>query len=389
MWVIQHSIADWAFFKTQILLVTLRIQHQHPENHMYLYESNICFQSVGCAGNKQQCLTVPQSEINSCWCWFANGRCPCSWLLGCGDRSVTFVELREVINPKKSYWKTELDSKKQQETACACLTPSWKREVHQNVRRLSSPDHVTTNATPSQCEAQWYIFEDSEAVIKGIIHRRSSMMRRVRNLQSRVRLVVWQNQLGHHNPTQICWHERTTRRLVKTKEGLRVVSGGIFFVCLTSLIFLSPAAIFFQMTRRTPCRRDCKEVDKRRGFGSETKGLLVWLQHKPIEREATLSLSSDASNVPGDMKLDSECIWKHHENWRGTKISNVFARGIKTIRVQEAAVNCSVVLTINLREDQVTPPERADLRLTVRWESLQERASKMRLSSFLHSVPKY
>ena len=25
-------------------------------------------------------------------CWFANGRYPCSWFVGCGDRSITFIE---------------------------------------------------------------------------------------------------------------------------------------------------------------------------------------------------------------------------------------------------------------------------------------------------------
>ena len=37
-------------------------------------------------------------------CWFANGWNPCPWFVGCGDRSVTFVEQQEIINPG-SFWK--------------------------------------------------------------------------------------------------------------------------------------------------------------------------------------------------------------------------------------------------------------------------------------------
>ena len=50
-----------------------------------------------------------------------------------------------------------------------------RREGNRRVAQLSNPDHVTTNANSTQCEAQLYIFEDDEAVIKG----RSPMMRHV------------------------------------------------------------------------------------------------------------------------------------------------------------------------------------------------------------------
>ena len=40
-------------------------------------------------------------------------------------------------------------------------------------------DHVATNANSSQCEAQLYMFEDNEAVIKMIIKGPSPTMRHV------------------------------------------------------------------------------------------------------------------------------------------------------------------------------------------------------------------
>ena len=45
--------------------------------------------------------------------------------------------------------------------------------------RLRRVDRGTTNANSSQCEAQLYIFEDNEVVIKMIIKGRSPMMRHV------------------------------------------------------------------------------------------------------------------------------------------------------------------------------------------------------------------
>ena len=52
-----------------------------------------------------------------------------------------------------------------------------KKKGNQNVEQLSNLDHVTTNATSSQCEAQLCVFEDNGAVIKMIISGRSPMMR--------------------------------------------------------------------------------------------------------------------------------------------------------------------------------------------------------------------
>ena len=91
---------------------------------------------------------------------------------------------------------------------------------HANTDQLSNSDHVVTNATSSHCEAQLYIFEDHEAVIKMIIKGRSPMMRRVQNPQCRVRLVVGQNQLWPQDPNQICGHQKPPRWLVDWRQFL-------------------------------------------------------------------------------------------------------------------------------------------------------------------------
>ena len=69
-----------------------------------------------------------------------------------------------------------------QEAAGSCLHMSnvkLKKKGNQNVDQVSHLNHVTTNQTSFQCEAQLYIFEDEEAVIKMIIKGRSPMMRHV------------------------------------------------------------------------------------------------------------------------------------------------------------------------------------------------------------------
>ena len=50
---------------------------------------------------------------------------------------------------------------------------------NQNVDQLSDLDHVATNASSSQDDAELYIFEDNEAAIETIIKGRSPMMRHV------------------------------------------------------------------------------------------------------------------------------------------------------------------------------------------------------------------
>ena len=54
-----------------------------------------------------------------------------------------------------------------------------KKKGNRDVDKLSDVDHVVTNASSSQCEAQLCIFEDNEAVIKMAMKGRSPMMKHV------------------------------------------------------------------------------------------------------------------------------------------------------------------------------------------------------------------
>ena len=83
-------------------------------------------------------------------------------------------------------------------------TPNRKNN-NREVDDLSTVDHVVTSAKTSQFDAQLYIFEDNEAVIKLIIKGRSPTMRHV----SRTRRVAldWlfdRINLDPKNPNQKC-----------------------------------------------------------------------------------------------------------------------------------------------------------------------------------------
>ena len=99
-------------------------------------------------------------------------------LVGCGDRSVTFFEERTHPHIKL------------RETSCArspehkIPTLSVKRRSNLEVDELSNLDHVATNASSSQFEAQLYISEDNEAVIKMIIKGQKSYVTCVQYPQS-------------------------------------------------------------------------------------------------------------------------------------------------------------------------------------------------------------
>ena len=54
-----------------------------------------------------------------------------------------------------------------------------ERSGNRDVDELSNVDHVVTNASSSQFEAQLYSFEDNEAAIKMILRDRSPTMRHV------------------------------------------------------------------------------------------------------------------------------------------------------------------------------------------------------------------
>ena len=92
--------------------------------------------------------------------------------MGCGERSVTFIEQYQITKNQARNRKLSAWSRKESH-----IQP--KQKGNRDVDQLSHVDYVTTNAHSSQGESQLYIFEDNEAVIKMIIKGRSPTVRHV------------------------------------------------------------------------------------------------------------------------------------------------------------------------------------------------------------------
>ena len=144
------AFVDWVCSKTQILLETLKTLNQ--------FRVNFCVFSGGRA-------LVPKS-------WMCKKQASVSHSsTESGDISLDVVMRMDGLSA--------LDY---QGAAGNCLRNSdtkLKKKGNQAVDQFSDVDHVVTNASSSQCEAQLHIFEECEAVIKIIIEGISPTMRHV------------------------------------------------------------------------------------------------------------------------------------------------------------------------------------------------------------------
>ena len=169
------------------------------------------------------------------------------------------------------------------------------------------------------------------------------------------------------------------------------MNGAIFFVCLTSWLSpCSPAATFVQLKRRPSRRREFKKGRQEKSLRKQNRGLLVWFQETcwtrsnprpqvrmlPMARENP-QLDSESQEIatrqkskPGNEFSKEE--WRHSE-------SRTF-RGIAMRNLQETATTCWK----STWQDQVRQPQHANLRLSIRWQSLREFATKI-TSQMLHT----
>ena len=92
MWVTRLSTVDWVYFKTRILLVTLRTQNQPRVTFNAFSEAEHLSLSVECVGSKRQFPTVLQNLRSFRW------MLDCEWMdyllsiYGCGDGSIVLHE---------------------------------------------------------------------------------------------------------------------------------------------------------------------------------------------------------------------------------------------------------------------------------------------------------
>ena len=140
-------------------------------------------------------------------------------------------------------------------------TPNRKEVVTEMLNNCRMWTFVTTNASSSQFEAQLYILEDNEAVIKMITKGRSSTMRHV----SRTHWVALNRLYDRVNldPKIQIKYVDTKNQLADmlTKGNSPGMSGTIFFVCSASWISRCFLAVIFTPTNnpKTSSKRQMKE----------------------------------------------------------------------------------------------------------------------------------
>ena len=61
-------------------------------NLMYVRKLNMCSHKLDVQEANLSISQFCRIRDYFAGCWFANGRYPCSWFVGCGDRSVTFIK---------------------------------------------------------------------------------------------------------------------------------------------------------------------------------------------------------------------------------------------------------------------------------------------------------
>ena len=161
-----------------------------------------------------------ESENHFVGCWIASGGTTCSWIMGCGDRTVANHQPNQ-----------------QQETVRGITNPNSNKNGNGDVDQLSHVEYVTTNANSSQGEPQLYIFEDNEAVIKMIIKGRSPTMRQVSRTHRVARLIEYL--------TESIWTPRCKSNMFTPKTNSQT--------CQPWISRCFHAAIFFQIASRVWC----------------------------------------------------------------------------------------------------------------------------------------
>ena len=149
-------------------------------------------QKVGCARSKRQCLMVPQNLKLLLW------------MLVLRMDGIPALDLWDVVigvlhSSKNTHQavrdhcrKEKVDDQVQGNLVRGEIWSTnpktkFKRSGNRDVDELSNVDHVNTNASSSQFQAQLYIFGDNEAVIKFYIKGRrtkSNDETRIQNPQS-------------------------------------------------------------------------------------------------------------------------------------------------------------------------------------------------------------
>ena len=224
------------------------------------------------------------------------------------------------------------------------------------MNELSNLDHVVTNARSCQVEAQLYIFEDNEAVIKTITKGRSPMMRHVSRthrdaldwLCDRVSLdtKIQINYVDTKNPlADMLTKGNFTRGEWKHLLRLFNIMNFSMFSC----------SHFLSITKRNIMSKRAQDRKTEEGL-VVAKSRPACFGIKKLERKTTTPAGSGRPTQPGASRVGSEfCFHKHWGDPCGTEArtqQRVLKSGKEmTIRFQALGDQCGVCVGVQAQVD--------------------------------------
>ena len=246
-----------------------------------------------------------------------------------GDRSVTFIE-QHTINQARS-------------KKLSCMIPKW-------IAHLNQPEGKPTRWSIVAC-GPCYHERTFFSRWGSVVHLwKSNKETHIKNSQSWVGLVAWQNQFGPQDPNQTCWHQRTTRWHVSQKQlyTWRVEPSSSFgkhqiflnnFLQLFTIFFLIRSGGSAPRQRESSGKRPEREIGSGKAEANACERL-------------SQAWGKFVRKSPGESKFGPERV--SDRSWKQSA-----KEGGQSLRKAEARVH-----------------QYADLQLTVLGESLQDKRKK-------------
>ena len=250
------------------------------ENFMYFRKSHIRSHQLDVQERNVSISQFYRIRNYFVGCWFKNGRATCSWLVGRGDRSVTFIEEYWITNPwssRKLLAKSQIQTQTKGKRRCWSIVTCGPRHRKRKFFSRLVSDEITK---------QWSKWSSRAEVQRWDTCPEPKELRLIGDLTAS----IWtpkskSNTLTPKTNSRTCW----------PKAVLRVMNGTIFFDCWTSWIsrcFL--AAIFFQTESRVSCPRELRKARQKKVRQWRNRGRWVWcqgtswVQRKPFRKIGVL-----------------------------------------------------------------------------------------------------
>ena len=249
-------------------------------NLMYFRKSNTCFQKLDVQETNVSIHSSTESEMISFDAGLRMGGFPAYDLMGCGDRSVTFIEPHQNTNPprnRKLLAKSQIQTRTKGKPRCWSIVACGLRWPQTQILLKAS-----LSCTSLKITKQWSKWSSKAEVQRWDTYQEPTELRLICYLTES----IWtprskSNMLTPKTNSRTCW----------PKVVLHVMNGTIFFDCWTSWISRCfPAAIFFQTESRVSCSRELRKarLKKVRQWRNRDRWIWCqgtsWAQRKPLRK---------------------------------------------------------------------------------------------------------